>query len=354
MTQKNAPPAGNLAPPITYIFRKSSPTIFSIEKLFNALYAHFESVGTGISRLELPRTSKGIIDVVRNVWYVARSRTTRILHITGDVHYAALLCPFAKTIITVHDCVVLQRGTGLKRLGMRLLWFSLPFCFAWKIVAISEQTKRELLETFAIAENKILVIPNFVDPAFAFRQRAFCKERPRILHVGITPNKNLTRVIAALRGVPCVLVIVGELSATIKRDLEQGGMRYENFVSVDHATMTHLYGGADIISFPSTYEGFGLPILEGQTVGRPILTSDLDPMRTVAGKDGALLVDPLSVDAIRDGFLRLIDDELLRARLVAAGRENAGRFTIQAVAALYMALYQSCRTSPGSGVTRRG
>ncbi len=86
---------------------------------------------------------------------VALRRKTRILHITGDVHYAALLCPFAKTIITVHDCVVLQRGSGLRGLGMRILWFSLPLRSASMVVAISEQTKRELLQTVSIPEEKI-------------------------------------------------------------------------------------------------------------------------------------------------------------------------------------------------------
>jgi glycosyltransferase involved in cell wall biosynthesis len=102
-----------------------------------------------------------------------------------------------------------------------------------------------------------------------------------------------------------------------------------------------LYRDADIISFPSTYEGFGMPILEGQAAGRPVLTSDLEPMRSVAGQGGALLVDPQSVDAIREGFLRLMNDGFLRARLIAAGRDNCSRYTLEAVAASYLALYRT-------------
>src|ERR1700726_2200488 len=114
----------NCNPPsrVTYIFRKSIPTFFSIEKLFDALYAQLENSGTRLSRLELPYVSTGIGSVLRNMWFVARHRKSRIVHITGDVHYAALLCPFYRTIITIHDCVVLQRGTGLKRLVMWMLW----------------------------------------------------------------------------------------------------------------------------------------------------------------------------------------------------------------------------------------
>src|SRR5262249_53782310 len=101
---------------ISYIFRKRSPTVFSIEKLFDLLYARFEKSGENVRRMELPHISSGIVSVVRNAWFVARKRQKGILHITGDVHYAALLCPLSKTIITIHDCVVLQRGTGFKRL----------------------------------------------------------------------------------------------------------------------------------------------------------------------------------------------------------------------------------------------
>jgi len=325
---------------ITYIFRKRSSTVFSIEKLFDALFAHFERSGVRVHRLELPHISKGIFSVLRNVWYTARQRKAKLVHITGDVHYAALLCPFSRTIITIHDCVVLQRGTGFKRLVIWILWFGLPVRMASAITVVSEQTKKELLRTIVVPERKITVIPNFVDPAFTFTERPFASERPRILHVGTTPNKNLPRVIGALRDVPCVLVIVGDLPEAIRSDLHERGVAYENPVGVDHAVMVRLYRDADIISFPSTYEGFGMPILEGQAVGRPVMTSDLEPMRSVAGPGGALLVNPQSVDSIREGFLRLIGDGTLRASLIAAGKDNCRRFTLEAVAARYITVYR--------------
>jgi glycosyltransferase involved in cell wall biosynthesis len=325
---------------ITFIFRKRSATVFSIEKLFDALFSHFERSGVDVRRLELPYISTGVVSVLKNAWFVARQRRKGTLHITGDVHYAALLCPFSKTLVTVHDCVVLQRGTGFKRLVLRLLWFGLPLRLASAITVISDQTKNDVLKTVAIRERKIKVIPNFVDPEFKFSERPFANEQPRVLHIGTTPNKNLAKVIAALRGIPCVLVIVGQLPRAALRDLREGGVRYENWVGIDHQAITRLYGDADIISFPSTYEGFGMPILEGQAVGRPVLTSDLDPMRGVAGEGGALLVDPQSVDAIREGFLALMRDDLLRARLVAAGKDNCRRFELNAVAARYGALYR--------------
>jgi glycosyltransferase involved in cell wall biosynthesis len=325
---------------ITYVFRKRSATVFSIEKLFDALSIHVEKSGESVRRLELPFISSGIVQVLKNASFVARSGKKGVLHITGDVHYAGVFCPFTKTIITVHDCVVLKRGEGVKRLVLWILWFWLPLRLASIVTVISEQTKTEVLNTVAIPEEKIRVIPNFVDPALAFSERPFSSTQPRILHVGTTPNKNLCNVIAALRGTPCVLVIVGPLSEAILECLQDTGVRHENIVGVGNAAMMSLYRDADIISFPSTYEGFGMPILEGQAVGRVVLTSDIEPMRSVAGEGGALLVDPLSVQSIREGFLALIGDGQLRARLIAAGKENCRRFTLHSVAASYLALYR--------------
>ena len=324
---------------INFIFRKRS-IFFSIEKLFDVLYSHFEKSGETVHRLELPYVSTGIVSVLRNAWFVARRRRRGLLHITGDVHYAALLCPFSKTIITIHDCVVLQRGVGFKRVVFWLLWFGLPVRLASAVVVISEQTKKELLSTVAIPAGKISVIPNFIDSSFEYSERPFAAQQPRVLHIGTTPNKNLPRVIAALRGFPCILVIVGSLPPAIVDDLRDSRIHYESFTGLDDVALLQLYREADVVSFPSTYEGFGMPILEGQAVGRPVLTSDLEPMRDVAGPGGALLVDPYSVDSIRQGFLSLMTDSLLRMRLVEAGRINCRSYSLQATAARYVALYR--------------
>jgi glycosyltransferase involved in cell wall biosynthesis len=325
---------------ITFIFRKRSPNVFSIESIFDGLYDYFEQTGVAVCRLELPHVSTGVGSVLRNAWFVFRQRKTRLLHITGDVHYAAMFCLRSRTVVTIHDCVVLQRGTGFKRLVMWLLWFGLPLRLASAITVISGQTRTEILDIVSVPEQKITCIPNFVDPTITCSERRFDSALPRILHIGTTPNKNLSRVVAALQGIPCVLVIVGPLSPQIVTELRSSGIRHENHVGVDKPALLELYRDSDVVSFPSTYEGFGMPIVEGQAIGRPVLTSDLEPMRSVSGPGGALLVDPHSVDAIRDGFLALTNDAALRARLVAAGLDNCRRFTLGSVAAAYAALYR--------------
>jgi glycosyltransferase involved in cell wall biosynthesis len=99
-----------------------------------------------------------------------------------------------------------------------------------------------------------------------------------------------------------------------------------------------------MVVFASLYEGFGLPILEAQAMGRPVITSNFGAMREAAG-DGALLVDPYSVEAIREAVLRIKREPALREDLIAKGRENAERFRAEAVAARYAELYRNLATA---------
>lgn len=100
-----------------------------------------------------------------------------------------------------------------------------------------------------------------------------------------------------------------------------------------------LYQSCDLVCFVSTYEGFGMPILEAQAVGRPVLTSDISPMREVAG-EGAFKVDPFDVDSIRTGLERLIGDGGLREDLIREGFRNVKGYSAESVAAQYAALYR--------------
>lgn len=325
---------------ITLIFRNRTAGGHSIERVFDGLHAYLQQHGMDVTRIELPHISRGVICVARNMWFVFRRRRGGILHITGDVHYAALLCSSAKIIVTVHDCVVLRRGTGIKRLVLWLLWFRLPLALADAITVVSEQTRREVLRTVSLPPGKITVIPNHVGPEFRFSEKPFDNVCPRILHIGTIPNKNLARVVTALNGLRCTLVIVGTLERSVLDLLHEHGIDYENHEGVDSAAIVQLYETCDVVSFPSTYEGFGMPILEGQAIGRPVLTSNAEPMRSVAGPNGAMLVDPESEDAIRTGFERLFADTALRQALVQAGRANVKRYSIDAVAAHYQALYR--------------
>jgi glycosyltransferase involved in cell wall biosynthesis len=101
-----------------------------------------------------------------------------------------------------------------------------------------------------------------------------------------------------------------------------------------------LYHACDIVVYVSTAEGFGMPILEAQAVGRPVLTADIEPMRSVAG-GGACLVDPHSVRSIHAGMQRVINDADFRARIVQRGFENVKKYSPTSVGMRYADLYRS-------------
>jgi glycosyltransferase involved in cell wall biosynthesis len=98
------------------------------------------------------------------------------------------------------------------------------------------------------------------------------------------------------------------------------------------------YVKADLLLFPSLFEGFGLPIVEAQKTGRAVITSDRSPMKDVAG-EGARLVDPESEEAIRSAVTEVIEDAAYRQRIIAAGRLNAARFDNREITRQYLSCY---------------
>jgi len=100
---------------------------------------------------------------------------------------------------------------------------------------------------------------------------------------------------------------------------------------VDEEDLPTLYSGAVCVAFPSLYEGFGFPVLEGMACGTPVITSNVSSLPEVAG-DAALMVDPYSIDAIADAIQRMLDDSELRASMIAAGYEQVKFFTWQRAA----------------------
>jgi glycosyltransferase involved in cell wall biosynthesis len=129
------------------------------------------------------------------------------------------------------------------------------------------------------------------------------------------------------------------LSRDHEAALVGAGIEYSNRYNLSVAEVVAEYESCDLVTLVSTYEGFGMPIVEGNSVGRPVITSNVASMPEVAG-DAACLVDPFDVPSIRAGILRVIRDEEYRQQLVANGFRNAERFTAARVAELYEAIYE--------------
>ena len=104
--------------------------------------------------------------------------------------------------------------------------------------------------------------------------------------------------------------------------------------------LRELLAGAEAVLYPSLLEGFGLPVLEAMAAGKPVLTSDIEPMRSLV-EDAALLVDPTDVEAIGAGIERILTDTALRAELTRKGPERARTFTWKACAEATRGLYEA-------------
>lgn len=262
-----------------------------------------------------------------------------INHVTGDVHFLSILMRRRSTVLTVLDCVALERLSGWRYWILWFFWYWLPAKRAAIITVISHSTKMELERHLGSGDWPISVIPCPVSSEFTWSPKVFNHSCPTILQVGTADNKNLNRVASALEGICCKLVIVGELQPSQIARLNEHSVNYENYVNLSREDLVAKYHSSDIVMFASLYEGFGLPILEAQAVGRPVITSKLYSMPEVGGK-GAFYVNPRSVKEIRSALRLITENSDVRERMVEAGRINVKRFSVEVIARRYLRIYR--------------
>jgi glycosyltransferase involved in cell wall biosynthesis len=321
---------------VCLLFRQPG-RFFSIERIFQQLSPILaQSLSVETTEMKHSRiTIGGILANIRN----AKDRSADIYHITGDVHYVVLGLPPGRTLLTIHDCVFLYSAAGLKRRILKWLLLDMPVRRSRLVTTISEATRKDILHFTGCPPDKVVVIPDPVSDTIRYSPANFRNEEPVILFMGTTDNKNLLRVAQALSGISCRLEIVGSLNEDQQRSLADHSIRYNRHAGLSDEQVAAAYANADLVLFPSTFEGFGLPIVEAQKSGRPVITSDLSPMKEVAG-GAACLVDPYNVSSIREALLKVISDAAYREQLIQDGVQNVRRFSAPAIAAQYLECYK--------------
>ena len=208
------------------------------------------------------------------------------------------------------------------------------------LTVVSDETKRNLLNLLKCNPEKIKVIYNPVSYEFIHHPYIFNTNNPNILHIGTNPNKNLLNHIKALNGLTCTLIIIGKISSSDLKVLENSGTNFQIFHNLSNAELVKKYIECDLLLFSSLFEGFGLPIIEAQSVGRPVITSNISSMPEVSG-NAAHLVNPFDPKSIRSGIDKIIGNNNYREELISKGLENASRFQCQIISKQYSDLYLS-------------
>jgi glycosyltransferase involved in cell wall biosynthesis len=322
---------------VTHFNRGPMKGNYTFEQLFGAIRTALHqyiiinnhNVPAGISR-------------TKALWW-AKKRVGAINHITGDVNFLAMALPPNKTIITVHDIGhYSQTLKGWKKVVYKKIWLDIPLSRVKYLTAISEFTKQELVNHLLIPPEKITVIPNPVLPGFKFVEKKAISEKPVILQIGSGHNKNVSRLIEAVKGLEVKLLLVNKLyDSNILNQLRDAQVDYEQRVDLDFEGLKQAYIDCDVLFFASSYEGFGMPILEAQATGRPVITSNIAAMPEAAGKNGALFVNPFDVSDIRTSISRLISDKELYQLYVKNGLENVKQYEVDIIAKSYISLYKS-------------
>lgn len=280
----------------------------------------------------------------------------RRLH-TDLVHAVYFLPPFTgrPTVLTVHDISFERHPEFFSRRALvrdRLL-IRASARRASRVITVSETSRRDLIELYGLAEERVVAIPNGVSQAFTpiVDWEPYAGGRPfRILAVGtVQPRKNLVRLVEAVdrlsKEMPISLRVIGpngfqaeEIRDRLRRSV---GVEITGWVNEDD--LARAYREADVFAYPSLYEGFGLPVVEAMACGTPVLTSTGGSLPEIAG-DAALVVDPRDVTAIADALRAIAGDPEQARMLRSRGLDRARQFTWERSASLHAGVYRDLVT----------
>lgn len=323
---------------ITYFYRNRKLG-YSIGKVFRTITKEI-SISSNVKEYEVPYYRASMFSIFKNIYFVFKNRNkTGINHITGDIHYCIIALIGCRSILTIHDTSAYDCAKNpIKKILIFFLWFYIPLKISNKIVCISEHTKNEL-KRFTNRKD-IEVILNPLDSNFTYKPKEFLRNNPTILLIGTAWNKNFDNTVKALKSIKCHLRIIGKITDNQEILLHKLNINYSIVSNLSDEDVIKEYENCDMVVFCSIYEGFGMPIIEGNAVGRNVITSNLSPMTEIGGTS-ACYANPHDVKSIKSAIINIINDENYRNTLIKNGMSNIMKHRVNIICDKYRILYNS-------------
>jgi len=263
-------------------------------------------------------------------------------HIFHSSYYRVSKNKNALNVVTVHDFVYEKYSKGVKRL-LHQFQKKNAILNAKKIICISENTKRDLLEFYPeIEENRIRVIYHGVSNAFFKLNDLEIKNENKAKNIifvgqrkGYKNFKTLLDSLLILKSYNLILVGGGKLSSNELKNLKK--IKFKHYQNISDKKLNLLYNNSFVLIYPSLYEGFGLPILESMKAGCPVICNDGSSTKEIGSR--YVLKDKISTDFIIKSIKRL-EQENFRNELITNGINFASTFTWEKTAIQTFNLYK--------------
>lgn len=278
--------------------------------------------------------------------------------LSNELPYGIHRAPI-KSVITIHDLIFLEHPGLYKPFDRYMYKKKVEYGVkaANLIIAVSGQTKQDIMRYLNVDESRIRIVYQGCNRQFYSRvseeglkqaRHQFNLPKNYLLYVGtIEERKNLLKIVQALHqgNIDFPLVVVGRKTSyynQVKNYIEKNGMDQVQFLEqVQSSDLPAIFQGSRGFIYPSSYEGFGIPILEALNSGVPVITSAGGCLEETAGK-GGIFIHPEDPEEMIHAIRRVLDDTKLRERLIREGREHALRFREeQTIPSLYN-VYLEC------------
>ncbi len=320
-----------------FIRKKTSSYHHSVERIAENLKITNINKNLKINILVCPVASKGFL---RRIFLIFWSYFNQgdVNHILGDINFISILMDKKKTINTFLDFRLFDQFEGLKLYIYKLLWFKIPIEKSKKITFISNFTKRDIEKKLKKKINNSEVVSVPLVDNFTFKINS--NKKKNLLIIGTSENKNIKNMILAVKGLNINLTIIGKLKKDIINFCNNNKINYKNLIDISNVKMKKILSDNDILLMVSKYEGFGMPIIEAQASGTAVITSDIEPMKTVIGKNG-LIVNPNKPKEIKKKIRKLINDKDYFLKIVKYGKLNSNNYSPEIINKKYYKIYSN-------------